>query len=772
MKNSSLLPPYISWHTPNRRQNLPTNKHQLPMDYKKSLVVLVWCCKFLFVSTIAENEADNSQLTRTISDKNWHLFPDSLHLNGNSNDQSPQTEAIHDIYTVKGSDGDIRRLHYALDEHGLRANIYSKVSVHGPNIEKNSLELEPRRWPSDDFNFNLEKFLSMLPTKQTSSFSNFEKLIFPEESPVPQDISIPNRETKFSAAVTNTPLSIYLKRLFSKFVPNNLQQIPYTGKTFGDKNSYGTNADNEKKLKYQAPSVVSSPNYNRVSLIPKTNGLFESQRIPKPTIQSYHRPSSSLNEFSYNASTNLTKNLTDIPITKTEENDDLSESEVQKTSLNLEVFPILQTTTSQPENEERVESQYIQTKSPLNELVLVFNISKQTDADTKTNASKKIPFEPDLNDFTSIKMKTQSQPNYKSLSSTSFGSSPLSTIFDSSNDEGGPYYHYVMNIGKNSGDTVSDLIEKYFKLSNTNEEINEGKKRIFSGSTKNISGNVKDALTFNNITNDELKHKEKRLDSNENNNTILFSAADLNESFDTADLGNQAKKISQITLKEKISSGNAIHNISEAVNGEIMKIVNDQVLSSPLVTKNNVADVVGELKIMPFQLIEIDEIIDTSYSNGSSLNQVSNVLEEYTREFTDSDSTTGFQSERFDNASRDIISANTTEFPSLKFSDINPLTHGANESKVLDTLFAFAPTFNDSMNTVPEIFLSDKLNGTLLNLENEKLNGIFKTIPKNSSALNDLISQVKSNKVSSVDILLKSVENDSAASTRIILINQ
>ncbi|GBM76760.1 hypothetical protein AVEN_271786-1 [Araneus ventricosus] len=156
--------------------------------------------------------------------------------------------------------------------------------------------------------------------------------------------------------------------------------------------------------------------------------------------------------------------------------------------------------------------------------------------------------------------------------------------------------------------------------------------------------------------------------------------------------------------------------------------------------------------------------MDTSYLNDSSLNQVSDVLEVHTQEYTDSDSTTGFQSERFDNASRDIISANTTEFPSLKFSDINPLTHGANESKVLDTLFAFAPTFNDSMNTVPEILLSDKLNGTLLNFENEELNGIFKAVPENSSVLNELISQVKSNKVSSVDILLKSFENDSAAS--------
>ncbi|GBM76762.1 hypothetical protein AVEN_271788-1 [Araneus ventricosus] len=720
-------------------------------------------------------------------DKNWYLFPDSLLQNGNSNDPRPQTEAIHDIYTVKGSDDDIRRVHYALDEHGLRANIYSKVSGHGPNIETNSLELEPRRWPSDDFNFNLEKFLSMRPTKQTSSFSNFERLIFPKKSPVPQDISIsiPNRETKVSAAVTNTPLSIYSKRLFSKFVPNNLQQIPYTGKTFGDKNSFVSTADNENILKYQGPSVVSSHNYARISEIPKTNGFFESQRIPKPATQSYHRPTSSFHNFSYNASANLTKNLTDIPITKTEEDEGISQSEAQKSSLNLEIFPRLQTKTSQPENEEHVESQYIQIKSPLNEPVFIFNLPKQTDTDKKINGRKPIPFQPDLNDITSTKMKTQSQPNYRSLSSTSFGSSLLSTIFDCSSDKGGPYYHYVMNIGKNSGDTVTELIEKYLKLNNTNEQINEDRKSVFSGSTKNInkSGTNLNNITndelklkeerldsnennniTNNITNDELKLKEERSDSNENNNTIPFYAGDLNESFDTVDFGNRSRKISHITLKEKISSGNEIQDISESVNGEIIKIVNDQVLSSLLVTKNNVTDVVGELKIMPFQLVEIDEIMDTSYSNDSSLNQVSPILEEHTREFTDSDSTTGFQSERFENTSRDIISANTTEFPSLKFSDINPTTHGANESKEFATLFAFAPTFNDSVNTVPEILLSDKLNGTLLNLESEELNVIFKSVPENSSALNDLISQVKSNKVSSADIPLKSYENDSAAS--------
>ncbi|GBM76759.1 hypothetical protein AVEN_271785-1 [Araneus ventricosus] len=131
-------------------------------------------------------------------------------------------------------------------------------------------------------------------------------------------------------------------------------------------------------------------------------------------------------------------------------------------------------------------------------------------------------------------------------------------------------------------------------------------KRLDSNENNNITNNITngelklkekrlDSNENNNITNDDLRLKEERSDSNENNNTILFSADDLNESFDAADLGNRSRKISQITIKEKISIGNEIHNISGSVNEEIMNIVNDQVLSSPLVTKNNVTDVLKEL---------------------------------------------------------------------------------------------------------------------------------------------------------------------------------
>ncbi|GBO46675.1 hypothetical protein AVEN_173244-1, partial [Araneus ventricosus] len=524
------------------------------MDLMKSIVVLVCCCMFLIISADTEKAADNGLLARTINDENWYLFPGSLQQTGNINEPNSATGSFHDIYTVKRPDGEIRRVHYAVDEHGLRANIHSNSAGLGSNTETNSVQSEPRRWPSDDFDLALEKFISMSHGKQTPVFPNYRQMVLPKPSILSQDISesSQDQEIKFSPMNANLPVSISTKRLFTKLVPSDPRQFSYAGKELDEKISYITNAENGNVKKQRPLSIVSSPNYVPNSKIYATNGFFESQRIPNPVIQSYYQPTSSLENSPNNGSKDLTKNFTDAPITETGDNEDISPSEVQKSSLNLEIFANLQGTANETENEEHVASHMVKNESPLSKAVVTFNQTEHTDGITQPNVSKSILFQPILNDYISMTvMKNQIQPNFSNtFPSVSFGSAPLSTIFDLNSDEGGPYYHYVMNVGKKSGGTVSEVIENYFRSSNSNEMLNEVRDSIVFGSNMNV--NESDSHIFNNISNDELKLNENRLVLNEINNITLFPKSDSHGSLDFKDSEENSRKISQMPSVENI----------------------------------------------------------------------------------------------------------------------------------------------------------------------------------------------------------------------------
>ncbi|KAF8788026.1 hypothetical protein HNY73_009564 [Argiope bruennichi] len=680
---------------------------------------------------------------RAQQDGNLYLFPDSsLFPNDIINLSDSQSEPIHDIYTVKGPYGEIQRIHYAVDEYGLRANIHSNSARHGSTIDKDSMQSEPKRWPLNDFDFALKNFISpSYPKNQNiSAFSNFVQTVFNKPSVSLQDSNdrITNQARKLRVAGSILPSSITSKRLYANFVSNEQKQFPYAGEIFETKTSSTINAENENIEKYQAPPKVSSLNYIRNSQTYPAKGFFESQHIIQPIVHFNHQSNASFNTFTNNGSMKPNKNLTDLLVIKPEGDENNSQTKVEKSSLNKETQASSNTISNHTEIDEHIISQNVQKESSLKKSVFALNQTEKIAADTRSNVTASIHIQPVLNDYIP-RMKTQ--PDLVTLTSSSFKSAPLSTIFDSSSDEGGPYYHYVMNIGKN----FDDVVDKYFTSNSASERINEDKKNILSVSTKNVSENEKDVYTFNNITNDILELNEDKLTPHVINNSTHFTNSDLNTNLEIIYPKNDSNEIRN---NGTISSVKDIHNISKIVKEEIMEIVNDQELLLPSVLTN--IDNVQE--VIPIHLDEIVEIMSPLYFNESSLNQTANALEKQIQEFNNNDSTIDLKSINSTNSSRDIISANTTVIQFLNIPDKNLISHKANYSKLANTIFPFASVFTDSMKHVPEIFKIDQTDGLLINSRKEEINGTFRTIPETPSSFHGLNSQGESIQILSTEI--------------------
>ncbi|KAF8788029.1 hypothetical protein HNY73_009567 [Argiope bruennichi] len=707
----------------------------------------MWCCTILLANATAQNLAGTGVL-RTSGDENWYLFPGSLFQDRNINDQNFETEPIHNIYTVKAADGEIRRVHYAVDEHGLRANIHSNAAGFTPNKETNSIQSEQGRWPSDDFELALEKFISLRQAEQTPVYPRHSEKVFPKPSIPFNNVSkgMQNQVIKFASSNANLPSLISSKRLFTKFIPIYGQQIPSIGKTLRDEISNTNKAEKESMLKYQAPPVVSSSSYAPSSKISVPNGYFESQRIPKPITVPHYQSSSSVDNFLDNGPIDLTKNFTDIPITKTTEYKDISQSEVLKSPSNIK---ILQTFSNQAEKEELETFHKTQNKSPLSEVPNNFNQVIFSNVLPQRNENKPEPFM--NNSFSTMAKKTQNQPNFNNtFSSVSFESAPLSTIFDSNNDEGGPHYYYVMNVGNNSGDSVSKLIEKYFKTNNTNEILNEDSDNILSESNQEVTKSGNESHSLNNIINRELKLSEGALVQNRINSSFAFSKDISQGSLDSVD-SEQHERKSEKPSVEEILGENDINNMLKTVDGEIMLTANNQEIMPSSHSNNKIISINDGLGTILPQLVVDEEIINLQYTDNISNNQA-------TQRHNNSDPTIVNLSEILSNTSRNITNSDITDFSNLKLNNRNPRIQEINSYIISDKALASDPVFPESIQSNLNIIGLDEYIGNLPNSQNKEGHAILTNVTENSS-FDEMISNAEAAHVSSLDSLSKNEEN-------------
>ncbi|GFY56632.1 uncharacterized protein TNIN_141861 [Trichonephila inaurata madagascariensis] len=137
------------------------------MDYLRCLSLAMWCLGHFL--TIGDGQY--------FSDKNGYTFPNDLF---NEWELKNESFPFHNIYIIKGPAGETQRVHYAIDDYGVRANVFTKHAQ--PDFDTSSFGLGSRESPTKLKN----DFLTMKPLqtrvlmpKDIISFTP-EKIHFPE----------------------------------------------------------------------------------------------------------------------------------------------------------------------------------------------------------------------------------------------------------------------------------------------------------------------------------------------------------------------------------------------------------------------------------------------------------------------------------------------------------------------------------------------------------------------------------------------------------------
>lgn len=379
----------------------------------------------------------------------------------------PQQESsFHDIYTLKGEDGDIQRIHYAVDDNGPRANFQSNTVRFQENFvpTNNYFGARINIRPPDTPNGPQENY----PTSH--------------QFKAPEDIkSVPG----FGAAVGIYGHPEVLPSSFVSLGPSppqsEIQPIPLS---FDEKNTQ--NLENRLSTEYETSPIEQAIDSPFILM----DQIYDSQRIPKPLSDDMTRTAPEYFSFLDNvpnsaaAYTPLLNNepktnnyeyqqkFDSIPLdinrfNHSKNNEQTLDKKNRKpfaaSPLNSLVAPAFEKSTPVPlqillhEPKSEVSHEVIskQLGGNLNFKNGIYPDAhssdeitpKSSEADLTTILQKNIS--PKLESYFTKEFKLS--PSLKSVPSFSESliHSPMSTVFDTSN-ENGKYYHYVMNLGQSS----------------------------------------------------------------------------------------------------------------------------------------------------------------------------------------------------------------------------------------------------------------------------------------------------------------------------------
>ncbi|GFV58308.1 uncharacterized protein TNCV_558701 [Trichonephila clavipes] len=109
-------------------------------------------------------ESQSSFCRWSVEEDNGYLFRyDRIGRRG-----SPKNSPFHDIFTVKQLTGETQRVHYAVDDHGIRANLNSNSVLFGKNIDTSAIHFGSRlrEPPANNFNSVLQNVPGNVPVPQ------------------------------------------------------------------------------------------------------------------------------------------------------------------------------------------------------------------------------------------------------------------------------------------------------------------------------------------------------------------------------------------------------------------------------------------------------------------------------------------------------------------------------------------------------------------------------------------------------------------------------
>ncbi|GFR31808.1 hypothetical protein TNCT_645731 [Trichonephila clavata] len=218
--------------------------------------------------------------------------------------QGVQNEPFHAIYTVKKSEKEEERIHYAVDDKGPRTSIHSNLIDFDPRFDPASIHFGVRRWPSDELNVAQQKPFTEPPApkykESDKQMSSLPRVVHFKPSQLTVSSKSDDMDTKKQMNTNFELFSQYSIPFNGQFLPDfnsikTLKNSPSQEKIFTD--SFRDKKARKEKLEKEKivsefSSVGSMNNLSPDSM----RDAFESQRIASPVkIVSYPLPSEKSN---------------------------------------------------------------------------------------------------------------------------------------------------------------------------------------------------------------------------------------------------------------------------------------------------------------------------------------------------------------------------------------------------------------------------------------------------------------------------------------------
>ncbi|GFT90369.1 hypothetical protein NPIL_58921 [Nephila pilipes] len=257
------------------------------MDYLKNLVILLCCCRFLFASELEESTFGSRITTRSNNDENKYGFQ---YDGGNVKVQTSRNEPFHAIYTVKKSEKEEERIHYAVDNKGPRTNIHSNLINFEPRFDPASIQFGARRWPLDELNdVKPKSFAEALAPK----YNKLEKEMIVHPGVIyfkPSQLAVSSESTDVNPKKqmnrnTEAFLSYsvpFIGQFSSDFDPTKTPKKPLPQEKFSA-DSIRNEKTGKEKLNQIETFSDTTPVEPVLNLPPSSmDNIFESQRIASP----------------------------------------------------------------------------------------------------------------------------------------------------------------------------------------------------------------------------------------------------------------------------------------------------------------------------------------------------------------------------------------------------------------------------------------------------------------------------------------------------------
>lgn len=555
----------------------------------------------------------------------------------------PQQESsFHDIYTLKGEGGDIQRIHYAVDDSGPRANFQSNTVRFTENFvpKNNYFGARINIRPPDTPNVPQENY----PTSR--------------QFKAPDDIKpVPSLGAEVGIYGHPEVLPSSFVSLSPSPSQSQIQPIPLS---FDEKNTQ--NLENRLSTEYETSpieQVIDSP-YILMD--------HDSQRIPKPLSDEMTRTAPeyfSLLDNVPNSAAAYTPLFNNVPITNSyeyQQNFDskpldrnrfnLSKYQEQtldsknKIPLNSLVAPAFENSTPvplqilshEPKSEvshEIISKQFGGNLSFKNEIYQDTHSSgeitpKSSEADFTTILQKNIS--PKLESYFTRELKLS--PSLESVPSFSESliHSPMSTVFDTSN-ENGKYYHYVMNLGQSSqknergkSEIFSSGNALYKLLKESGMPVQPSLKSISNKEIKIVkSRNLKKHKKASGISSE--KEKSSKVRTKKVNNSIAKLMLDLQTAGNSIDNLKLTQENPSVNLsipikfnKKRINvSGEMLMKISQILNRDKSAKQPTEPTSTSIKFESSTPTVTTEsYTVSPFleELFDIHEEINVPFSDS------------------------------------------------------------------------------------------------------------------------------------------------------------